>query len=144
MAIVRKSALVPFAAQQMFTLVNDMEAYPDFLPWCRSARILSHTEEEMCGEMEVARAGIRQRFSTCNRLVKNERIEIHLREGPFHKLHGTWVFNALAEDACKVELTMEFEFAGRLIDRAFGAFFSHIAATLVDAFCKRAGEVYGE
>ena len=142
MAIVSKSALVPYAAEQMYRLVNDMEAYPDFLPWCRAARVISHTEEEMCGEMEVARAGIRQRFSTCNQLVPNERIEIRLREGPFHKLCGTWVFNALAEDACKVELTMEFEFAGRLIDRAFGAVFNHIAATLVDAFCKRAEEIY--
>jgi ribosome-associated toxin RatA of RatAB toxin-antitoxin module len=127
----------------MFELVNDFESYPQFLPWCESTRLISRTKTEMCAELTVGRVGIRQTFSTCNQLVENERVDIHLRNGPFHKLQGGWVFTPLREDACKIELVLEFEFSGRLIDKAFGAFFNQIANTLVDAFCKRADEVYG-
>ena len=143
MAIVSKSALIPFSAAQMYELVNDFEAYPRFLPWCESTRLISRTDTEMCAEMVVARIGIKQKFSTCNQLRENERIDIHLNEGPFRRLHGGWVFTPLREDASKVELQLEFEFSGRLIDKAFGAVFNQIANSLVDAFCKRANEVYG-
>ena len=141
---VEKSALVPFSARAMFELVNDIESYPEFLPWCRSGTLLTCDEREVCGEIEVARAGIRQVFSTCNRLYPYERIELRLREGPFKRLEGTWQFLVLRDDACKVSLTLEFEFAGRLINAAFGSVFSHIADNLVDAFCKRARDIYGE
>ncbi len=144
MAKVQKSAIVPHSADRMFDLVNDVESYPKFLPWCRSGRLISRTDEELCGEIEVARAGIHQKFSTCNRLYGNERIDIHLREGPFRKLHGTWQFTPLREDACKVELTLEFEFSGKLINAAFGAVFNQIASSFVEAFCKRANQVYGD
>ncbi|MCF6282876.1 MAG: type II toxin-antitoxin system RatA family toxin [Candidatus Polarisedimenticolaceae bacterium] len=144
MPVVNKSALIPFSAAQMYALVDDFEAYPDFLPWCRSSRLISRTEDELCGELEVARAGIRQTFSTRNRLVKNERMDIELIDGPFRKLQGCWKFTALREDACKIELVLDFEFSGRLINSAFGKVFSQIANTMVDAFCKRAEEVYCE
>lgn len=144
MPVVSKSALVPFSAAQMYALVDNFEAYPDFLPWCRSSRLISRTEDEICGELEVARAGIRQTFSTRNRLVKNERMDIELIDGPFRKLQGGWKFTALREDACKIELVLDFEFSGRLINSAFGKVFSQIANTMVDAFCKRAEEVYCE
>lgn len=144
MPVVSKSALVPFSAMQMFALVEDFESYPEFLPWCRSSRLISRTEEELCGELEVARAGIRQTFSTRNTFVKGERMDIELIEGPFRKLQGSWKFTALREDACKIELVLDFEFSGRLINSAFGKVFSQIANTLVDAFCKRAEEVYSE
>ena len=127
----------------MFELVNDVESYPQFLPWCRSGRLLSRDDETLCGEIEVARAGIRQTFSTCNRLYPYERIDLQLREGPFKRLDGSWQFQALRADACKVSLTMEFEFAGRLINAAFGRVFGQIADSLVDAFCKRARELHG-
>jgi ribosome-associated toxin RatA of RatAB toxin-antitoxin module len=143
MPVVNKSALVHHSAQEMYELVCDFESYPDFLPWCSDSRLISRSPEEICGELEVSRVGIRQRFSTCNRLVENERMEIMLRDGPFRKLQGGWHFSALQADACKVELVLDFEFAGRLIDAAFGRVFNQIASTLVDAFCKRADEVYG-
>ncbi len=143
MPVVKKSALVPHSAEQMFDLVNDMESYPQFLPWCRSTRLLSRTDTELCGELEVARVGISQTFSTCNRLYPVERIEIKLRNGPFRRLHGGWVFTPLRDDACKVELELDFELSGKLINSAFGVVFGQIANTLVDAFCKRADEVYG-
>ncbi len=141
MAQVKKSALVTHSAEKMFELVNDVESYPEFLPWCRSGKLLKRDEAELCGEIEVVRAGIHQRFSTCNRLFPVERIDIRLREGPFKKLHGTWFFTPLREDACKVELELEFEFSGRLINAAFGAVFGQIANSLVEAFCQRADEV---
>jgi ribosome-associated toxin RatA of RatAB toxin-antitoxin module len=143
LAVVEKSALLPYSAAAMYRLVSDMERYPEFLPWCSGARLISHTGDELCGEIEVSRLGITQRFSTCNRLWENERMELRLREGPFRRLEGAWDFKPLREDACKVSLRLEFEFSGKLIDRAFGAVFSQIANTLVDAFSKRAQEVYG-
>ena len=144
MPVVRKSALVVHSANEMFELVCNFESYPEFLPWCSSSRLISRSDEQICGELEVSRVGIKQRFSTCNNLVTDERMDIQLRDGPFKKLHGSWHFTALKEDACKVELILEFEFAGRLIDAAFGRVFSQIANTLVDAFCKRADEIYGK
>lgn len=143
MANVKKSALVPYSAAQMYALVNDLESYPQFLPWCRSSRLLSQKPDEVCAEMVVARAGIQQTFSTCNRLTKDRRIELRLNKGPFKRLQGNWDFIPLREDASKVELQMEFEFAGRLISTAFGPVFHHVAQTLVEAFCKRADALYG-
>ncbi|HEB97495.1 MAG TPA: type II toxin-antitoxin system RatA family toxin [Sedimenticola thiotaurini] len=143
MPVVHKSALVGYSARQMFDLINDVESYPEFLPWCRSTRLLSRDGDELCGELEVARIGISQRFSTCNRLHPYERIDIRLKEGPFRDLHGSWRLTELREDACKVELELVFEFSGRLINTAFGKVFGQIANSLVDAFCKRASEVYG-
>ncbi len=142
MPVVHKSALVPHSDKQMFDLVNDVESYPEFLPWCSATKLLSRSESELCGELEVSRIGIRQRFSTCNTLHPYDRIDIRLKEGPFRDLHGCWRFTALREDACKVELELEFEFSGKLINAAFGKVFSQIANSLVDAFCKRANEVY--
>jgi ribosome-associated toxin RatA of RatAB toxin-antitoxin module len=136
--------LVAHSAQRMYELVCDFEAYPEFLPWCSQSRLISRTPEQICGELEVSRVGIRQRFSTCNLLVENERMDILLRDGPFRKLEGGWRFQALQEDACKVELLLDFEFAGKLIDAAFGRVFNQIANTLVDAFCKRADDLYGK
>lgn len=143
MASVRKTALLPYSAQQLYALVEDFESYPQFLPWCKSARLLSRDDEQICAELEVSRMGIHQKFSTCNRLQPPDAMDIALKDGPFKQLHGGWRFIALAEDACKIELELEFEFSGRLIDTAFGAVFNQVANTLVDAFCKRATEVYG-
>ena len=128
----------------MFDLVIDVESYPIFLPWCRKGRLLSRNEYELCGEIEVARAGIHQTFSTCNQLYPHERIELRLREGPFKRLEGYWEFQALREDACKISLLLDFEFSGRLINAAFGRVFAQIGDTLVDSFCRRARELHRE
>jgi ribosome-associated toxin RatA of RatAB toxin-antitoxin module len=141
-AVVRKSALVPHSAAQMFDLVYDVASYPEFLPWCHRAQVISETAEQICGRIEVARLGIHQTFSTCNRFERDRRMDIALLDGPFRKLHGGWRFTPLRADACKVELDLECEFSGPLIDKAFGPVFHQIANTLVDAFCKRANEVY--
>ncbi len=142
MAVVKKSALVPYSAAQMFDLVYDVESYPRFLPWCSRAAVISETADQICGRIEVARLGIHQTFSTCNRFERPQRMDISLLDGPFRRLHGGWRFTPLREDASKVELELDFEFSGRLIDKAFGPVFNQIANTLVDAFCKRAEDAY--
>ena len=143
MAHISKSALVPYAARDMYELVNDIEAYPFFLPWCRSAKILSSSKDEVCASIELSRGGFRKSFTTKNRLQRHKMIEVRLVEGPFRHLHGYWRFAPLREDACKVSLDLSFEISGKLLSVAFGPVFHQIASTLVDAFCKRAKEVYG-
>jgi ribosome-associated toxin RatA of RatAB toxin-antitoxin module len=128
----------------MFDLVYDVGSYPKFLPWCSDARVISETDDKICGRIEVHRMGVRQTFSTCNEFARGQWMRIDLLDGPFRKLVGAWRFTPLREDASKVELELEFEFSGRLIDKAFGGVFNQIANTLVDAFCKRADDVYGE
>ena len=142
MAIVNKSALVGHSAAQMYDLVCDIEHYQDFLPWCRSSKLLSQDEDGYCGEMEIARVGISQIFRTCNQITLNERVDILLEDGPFKHLNGYWHFYSLREDACKIELELDFEFSGKLITAAFGVFFTQAANSMVDAFCKRADELY--
>jgi ribosome-associated toxin RatA of RatAB toxin-antitoxin module len=134
---------VAHSAAEMFELVKDVRSYPDFLPWCHSTRVLSDEPGRICGELVVARLGIRQTFSTCNRFEQGRWMDLELLDGPFRHLHGRWVFTSLREDACKVGLELEFEFSGALIDKAFGPIFHQVANSLVDAFCKRADEVYG-
>jgi ribosome-associated toxin RatA of RatAB toxin-antitoxin module len=141
-ALVEKSALVPFSAQAMFDLVADVAQYKDFLPWCSNSRLVSAKEDEICGWIEVSRLGITQAFSTCNKIDPPERMEIALKEGPFKRLHGEWQFVPLQDNASKVMFRMEFEFSGRLIDAAFGKVFHQVANSLVESFVKRAKEVY--
>jgi len=127
----------------MFDLVADVGHYKDFLPWCSNSALVSHDGNRLCGEIEVSRLGITQAFSTCNELDPPQRMGIALREGPFKRLHGEWRFIPLREDACKVMLTMEFEFSGKLINAAFGKVFNQVANSLVESFVERAREVYG-
>ena len=143
MTRVEKSALVPFSCRQMYDLVKDVDHYRDFLPWCSNSSIVSETSDQVCARIEVSRIGITQAFTTCNALEPPRRMGLSLREGPFKRLQGQWEFIELREDACKVLLVLEFEFAGKLIDAAFGRVFHEIANTLVESFCKRAQEVYG-
>lgn len=127
----------------MYALVDDIDSYPKFLPWCSGARVLSRNEDEVRAIIELARGGMQKSFTTCNRVQKNKMIEIRLVEGPFRHLEGFWRFSPLSEHTCKVSLDMDFEFSNRLVGVLFGPVFNQITNTLVDAFCKRAREVYG-
>lgn len=144
MATVNKSALVLYSATEMYRLVEDIEAYPQFLPWCRSSRILSRSADEVRATIEMAKGGIYKSFTTCNRMEPDRAIDIRLLEGPFKRLQGHWRFETLRADASKVSLNMEFEFAGTLLRMAIEPVFKQIANSLVDAFCKRAVELYGK
>lgn len=143
MTSISKSALVPYPASDMYALVDDIESYPQFLPWCTAARELSRSEDEVRAVLELTRGAMHKSFTTCNRLQKNKMIELRLLEGPFRRLEGFWRFHALSENSCKVSLDLDFEFSNRLVGMMFGSVFSQIANTLVDAFCKRAEDIYG-
>jgi ribosome-associated toxin RatA of RatAB toxin-antitoxin module len=127
----------------MFALVDGIEAYPEFLPWCKSTRILSRSEDEVRATIELSKGGVEKAFTTCNRNQKNKMIEMRLIEGPFKRLEGFWRFDALGDDGCKVSLDLEFEFASRILGMVVGPVFSQIANSLVDAFQQRAVDVYG-
>jgi ribosome-associated toxin RatA of RatAB toxin-antitoxin module len=140
---ISRSALVPYSAAAMFRLVDDVDAYAEFLPWCASSKEHARSDDAVVAELEIARAGVAQRFTTRNARTPPERLTLELVEGPFEWFAGEWRFRPLAEDACKVELEMDFEYAGRLVRTALGPFFDRSADTLVDAFCARAKSVYG-
>lgn len=142
MSRISRSAIVSFDAESMYRLVADIESYPRFLPWCGGARILSRQDNEVRASVDIDYKGVNKSFTTINRLVPGQRIEMNLVEGPFKKLHGLWQFTSLDEGASKVQLDLEFEFSNRLVGMTLGKVFSSIADTLVDAFCKRAEQVY--
>lgn len=144
MATVKKSALVLYSTAEMYALVDDIEAYPQFLPWCRSTRILSRNEYEVRATIEMVKGGIHKSFTTCNRMQKHKMIDIRLLEGPFKRLEGYWRFEPLRSDASKVSLDLEFEFASTLLRVAVEPIFKQITNSLVDAFCKRAIDLYGK
>ena len=144
MGNIDRSALVPYSAAEMFALVEDIDSYHTFLPWCKSSRVLSREHDEVCGSIELSKGGIEKMFTTRNRMQKNKMIEMRLEEGPFHHLEGFWRFDVLDEMACKVSLVLEFEFSNKLLGMTVGPVFSQVANSLVDAFCKRAAEVYGK
>jgi ribosome-associated toxin RatA of RatAB toxin-antitoxin module len=138
-----RSALVPYKPQQMFELVVDIEAYPRFLPWCQGARILSRDVDEVHARIEFAVGGLSKSFTTRNRHQVNKMIEMHLVDGPFSRLNGCWRFDPLGEEGSKIALFLEYDFSNPMLGMVVGPVFSHITNTLVDAFQKRAVEVYG-
>ena len=140
---ITRSALVMFSAEQMFRLVNDVHAYPEFLPGCVSSRVHESGEDYMMASVDVAKAGIAKTFTTRNRLDANRAIKMELVEGPFSKLAGWWTFTPLDEDACKVEFDLDFEFTSKLIELAFGQIFRELVSSMVLAFSNRAKVVYG-
>lgn len=144
MASINKSALVPYTPAEMFALVDDIEAYPQFLPWCASARILSRDDDEVRATIALSKGGVDKAFTTCNRNQKNKMIEMRLVEGPFRRLEGFWRFDALGEAGCKVSLDLAFEFSSRMLGMVVGPVFSQVANSLVDSFQKRAVDVYGK
>ena len=147
MTLVTRSALVPYKAEQMFDLVNDIDAYPEFLPWCKEAEILRQSATEIHARLTVSKGGVKQQFATCNTLTHPSRIDMKLENGPFQKLEGYWQFDELGQgqeiDGCKASLYLEFEFANPLLAAMFGAAFKSMADTLLDAFIQRAKDKYG-
>lgn len=115
---------------------------PIFLPGCTGSRVLNATSNEMTAAVDVAKAGISKTFTTRNTLLDNQSINMQLVDGPFRKLMGGWQFTPLSEEACKVELHLDFEFTNKLIELAFGKVFKELAGSMVQAFTQRAKEVY--
>ena len=142
MRSVKKSVLVPFSAREMFELVDQVEQYPQFMPWCAGTRALEARAEGKTARIDINYHGVHAHFTTDNVNRDNESIVMTLRDGPFRHLHGEWRFVPLAPDACKVELALAYEFATHLLERAVGPVFGHIANTFIDAFVRRAEAVY--
>ncbi|BDH44835.1 ubiquinone-binding protein [Salmonella enterica subsp. enterica serovar Choleraesuis] len=139
---ISRSALVPYSAEQMYQLVNDVKSYPDFLPGCTGSRVLNASPSEMTAAVDVAKAGISKTFTTHNTLTSNQSILMNLVDGPFKKLMGIWKFTPLSADACRIEFHLDFEFTNTLIELAFGRIFKELASNMVQAFTSRAKEIY--
>jgi len=140
---VHKVAKVPYTQQQMFDLVNDVASYPEFVPACESTDIHSQNEEHIEATLVFVGAGMHKSFTTRNELEPFHTMTMHLVDGPFKTLHGIWKFDVVDETHCEVSLDLEFEISGRMLSMVFGPVFHQIANKLVDAFVRRAHEVYG-
>lgn len=147
MKTVHKSVLIWYSAAEMFALVTDVASYPEFLPWCDEAAVLEETPKGMTAKIGLAIAGLSQSFTTKNTHEKDRKVTLKLVDGPFSKLDGQWDFNPVgktSERACKIEFSLSYDFDNAALAALVGPVFDKIAGSLVDAFVKRAGQVYGE
>lgn len=143
MAHVGKTAIVPFSAGQMYRLVNNIEDYPKFLPACRQTWLHEQSEEEIVATIALQKGPVKLSFTTRNRLTFEREIDMRLERGPFRRFEGVWSFKPLTEEASRVALELEYEFANPILKATAGKVFALVAESLVDAFCLRAREVYG-
>lgn len=150
---VRKSVLLWYSPREMYALVTAVEDYPQFLPWCAEARVLSRTEEGMKARLTLAFSGVRHAFTTVNRHDENRSVEVDLVDGPFSLLDGHWQFLPLGtpgaqddamQQACKIEFDMRYAFANGALEAVISPVFDRIANSLVDSFVRRAEQVYGQ
>jgi ribosome-associated toxin RatA of RatAB toxin-antitoxin module len=142
MVRVERSALVGYSASELYALVEDVGAYPDFLPWCAAAEVIARDGPSAIVTLHIHYRGLRQRFTTRNTFAARERIGMSLVEGPFRSLDGEWRFTPLRAQACRVGLWLEYELRSALLARMMGPAFDQIANTFVDAFVQRADELY--
>ena len=147
MKTVHKSVLIWYSPAEMFALVTDVDSYPQFLPWCDRASVEEKTPQGMVAKVGISIAGIRQSFTTRNVHVQDQRVSLKLVKGPFSRLEGDWNFLPLGDGsqrACKVEFTLSYSFDNGALAALVGPVFDKIAGSLVDAFVKRASQVYGD
>jgi ribosome-associated toxin RatA of RatAB toxin-antitoxin module len=143
MTRVQRSALLPYPAERLFQLVDDIESYPSYMDGCVGARVLHRDSEIVEAQLDLARGGIQQSFSTRNRLLAHRAIELELLEGPFDTFRGRWQFQALGDTACKLSLDLEFTFSNGVLGVAAGKLFDSVTANLVDTLSRRARDLYG-
>jgi ribosome-associated toxin RatA of RatAB toxin-antitoxin module len=146
MKTVHKSVLIWYSSSEMFNLVIGVDHYPEFLPWCDHAAVLTREAHSMTAEVGLSIGGLRQVFTTRNDHVPDRSVHMQLVKGPFSRLDGQWLFTpvgAQAERACKVELTLQYGFDNTALSKLVSPVFDRIAASLVDAFVKRAEKIYG-
>ena len=142
MPIIQRTQVVPYTIEQMYGLVNDIGAYTAFVPFCTTSDVLLSTEDEIRASLTFSKGGLHKSFSTQNRLKPYKIIEMRLLNGPFRQLEGFWRFESLPAGA-RISLDLEFEFSSTLVSLMFGPIFHTVASTLVDAFTKRAHQLYG-
>jgi len=143
MTEISKTTVVPYTPVEMYVLVNDIESYPTFLPWCTAAKILSQQEESLTATLSLALGKIKQSFTTENTMQDGSRIDIRLIEGPFKHLSGYWRFIQEDEQSCHIHLHMNYEFKSKIIKHTIGKAFYIVIDTLVDSFVQRAQQIYG-
>lgn len=143
MALVEKSVLIAHSAAQMFDLVDRVEDYPVFLPWCSRTELKFRDAQKTAATLWINYHSVKSHFTTENSKEYPLLMTIRLVDGPFRRLEGLWKFRPLAENACKIEFQLSYEFSSRMFEKVIGPVFSHIANTFVDAFVKRASQVYG-
>jgi ribosome-associated toxin RatA of RatAB toxin-antitoxin module len=143
MAVVEKSVLIERTAVQMFELVDRVEDYPKFLPWCGGTELLERTDSKTVARIHISYHGLKAHFATENTKEAPRQMNIQLREGPFRSMDGGWRFTPLGDTACKVEFRLQYEFSSRILEKALGPVFHHIANTFVESFVKRAQQIYG-
>jgi ribosome-associated toxin RatA of RatAB toxin-antitoxin module len=147
MKTVNKSVLIWYSAAEMFSLVTDVASYPEFLPWCDETQVIEEDAKGMTAKIGLSMAGLKQSFTTRNTHVKDRKVSLKLVDGPFSKLDGQWDFKPVGkadERACKIDFTLGYDFDNAALAALVGPVFDKIAGSMVDAFVKRAGEVYGE
>jgi len=145
MPSVVKNKIVSYTAKQMYDLVNDIESYSAFVPFCVSSEITQNNgDDELHASLAFSFAGFHKSFITFNRLRPHKMIEIRLVDGPFKHLEGFWSFEEINDTQCRVSLDMEFEFSSPILAITFGPMFNQITTQLVDTFCERAKKVYGD
>jgi ribosome-associated toxin RatA of RatAB toxin-antitoxin module len=143
MAQVDKTVLVEYSCERMYALVRDVEQYPRFLPWCSAADAVPGRGAVIRATLHIDYHGVHSSFSTENTHQPPSTIEIRLIQGPFRHLQGMWRFTPLGESACKIQLRLSYEFSSRLLEKLVGPVFGYIANSLVDAFVRRAEQLYG-
>lgn len=146
MKTVQKSVLIWYSPQEMFDLVTSVQQYPQFLPWCDHTRVLEQDDNGMLAEVGIALSGIRHSFVTRNLHEPGRRVQMQLVKGPFSRLDGDWHFHAVGDGsqrAARVELLLNYGFDSATLSKVVGPVFDRIAASMVDAFVKRAEQVYG-
>jgi ribosome-associated toxin RatA of RatAB toxin-antitoxin module len=143
MALVEKTVLIEQSADRMFGLVDRCEDYPTFLPWCSETEVKYRDEHKTVATLHINYHSVKSSFTTQNDKVHPTSMSIRLVDGPFRRLEGSWRFKPLAENACKIEFQLHYEFSSKLFEKVIGPVFNHIANTFVDAFVRRAAQVYG-
>ena len=144
MTLFEKSILVHHSAVQMYSLVDDIESYPEFLPWCSDSKVFNRSLEHVDASLTIDFHGVRQEFITRNNIsFRPHRMEIDLIRGPFKRLHAKWQFKELGEKDCRVDFLVEYSFANIILSNLMGPVFKVITSSLVDAFVKRAKVLYG-
>ncbi|TAL58467.1 MAG: type II toxin-antitoxin system RatA family toxin [Legionella sp.] len=143
MTTVNKARIVPYSCEQMFNLVNGVEDYAKFLPYCVESVVHHRDADEVQATLVIGAAGMSKSFTTRNHLQLNKMIEIRLVDGPFSHLEGFWRFDEVNE-GCQVSFDLEFEFAGRMISMLLGPVFEQVTDKMVDSFCERAEAMYGQ
>lgn len=139
MPAIHREAIAPHSAERMFYLVNDVNRYHEFVPWCADSQIVSQDSESLCASLTLSAKGFQKKFTTRNHLYPYHTIELELVDGPFKRLAGAWTFDSLGPEVTKVMLDLDFELSNRFIAAVFGSLFEQVTKRLVDAFIERAG-----